>query len=100
MSKAVLDFFTAAVFATGLGVSLCAIPLPQIFIFLAVFGISKFIAPFLTPEMIADLSGCGGVLTLGAGLRVAKIIDAPIVDMMPALILVMPLSLLWTSLLG
>jgi len=42
----------------------------------------------------------GGVLTLGAGLRVAKIIDAPIVDMMPALILVMPLSLLWTSLLG
>ena len=50
--------------------------------------------------MIADLSGCGGVLTLGAGLRVAKIIDAPIVDMMPALILVMPLSLLWTSLLG
>lgn len=57
MSKAVLDFFTAAVFATGLGVSLCAIPLPQIFIFLAVFGISKFIAPFLTPEMIADLSG-------------------------------------------
>lgn len=100
MSKAVLDFFTAAVFATGLGVSLCAIPLPQIFIFLAVFGISKFIAPFLTPEMIADLSGCGGVLTLGAGLRVAKIMDAPIVDMMPALILVMPFSLLWTSLLG
>ena len=45
MSKAVLDFFTAAVFATGLGVSLCAIPLPQIFIFLAVFGISKFVAP-------------------------------------------------------
>lgn len=67
---------------------------------MAVFGISKFVAPFLTPEMIADLSGCGGVLTLGAGLRVAKIIDAPIVDMMPALILVMPLSLLWTSLLG
>ena len=40
------------------------------------------------------------MLTLGAGLRVAKIMDAPIVDMMPALILVMPFSLLWTSLLG
>lgn len=100
LSKAIMDFFTAAVFATGLGVSLCAIPLPQLGIFLIVFGISRFIAPFLTPEMVADLSGCGGVLTLGAALRVAKILDAPIVDMMPALILVMPLSMLWTGLIG
>lgn len=100
VSKAILDFFTALVFATGLGVSICAIPLPQFAIFLAVFGVAHFIAPFLTPEMVADLSGCGGILTLAAGLRVSKILNAPIVDMMPALILVMPVSMLWTALIG
>lgn len=99
-SKSIMDFFTALVFATALGVSLCAIPLPQFFIFMLVFGVSKLVAPMLTPAMFADLSGCGGVLTFGAALRVAKIKDAPIVDMMPALILVMPLSALWTMLLG
>lgn len=100
LSKSIMDFFTALVFATALGVSLCAIPLPQFIIFLGIFGISKLIAPALTPEMFADLSGCGGVLSFGAALRVAKIKDAPIVDMMPALILVMPLSALWTAILG
>lgn len=96
-SKAVLDFFTALVFASTLGFSTVAIPFPQIVIFLALFGVGKLVAPFLTDTMFADLSGLGGVLTMAAGLRVAKIKNMPIVDMMPALILVMPFSMLWTA---
>ena len=48
--------------------------------------------------MFADLSACGGILTMAAGFRVAKIKSAPLVDLMPALILVMPFSALWSSL--
>lgn len=96
-SKAVLDFFTALVFASTLGFSTVAIPFPQIVIFLALFGVGKVLAPFLTDTMFADLSGLGGVLTMCAGFRVAKIKNMPIVDMMPSLILVMPFSMLWTA---
>ena len=100
MSKAVLDFFTAMIFASTLGAAICAIPLPQVVIFLIVFGVGKLLASVLTPTMFAELSACGGILTLAAGFRVSKIKSVPLVDLMPALILVMPFSLLWSTLMG
>lgn len=54
----------------------------------------------LTPTAFADLSACGGILTMAAGFRVSKIKSVPLVDLMHALILVMPFSLLWTTLMG
>lgn len=100
LSKSVLDFFTALIFAASLGLSLCAIPLPQAVILLGVFCAGRALAPLLTPTMFADLSACGGLLTMGAGLRVSKIKNLPLVDMMPALLLVMPFSALWSALMG
>lgn len=100
MSKAVLDGFTAMIFAASLGKSVCAIPLPQSVILLAVFFVGRVLAGYLTPTMFADLSACGGILTLAAGFRVAKIKSVPLVDLMPALILVMPFSMAWSFLMG
>ena len=97
-SKAVLDGFTALIFASTLGKSICAIPLPQCVILLCVFGAGRLLAGVLTPTMFADLSA--GVLTMAAGFRVSKIKPVPLVDLMPALLLVMPFSLLWTMLMG
>ena len=64
------------------------------------FGAGRLLAGVLTPTMFADLSACGGVLTMAAGFRVSKIKSVPLVDLMPALLLVMPFSLLWTMLMG
>lgn len=100
MSKAVLDGFTAMIFAASLGKSVCAIPLPQSVILLAVFFVGRVLAGHLTPTMFADLSACGGILTLAAGFRVARIKSVPLVDLMPALILVMPFSMAWSFLMG
>lgn len=100
MSKAVLDGFTALIFASSLGMAICAIPLPQFAILMLVFGAGRLLSGVLTPEMFADLSSCGGILTMAAGLRVSKIKSVPLVDLMPALLLVMPLSALWTRLMG
>lgn len=80
------------------GAAICAIPLPQVVILLLVFGAGKLLAGVLTPTMFADLSACGGILTMAAGFRVSKIKSVPLVDLMPALILVMPFSALWSSL--
>ena len=94
------DFFTAMIFASTLGKAICAIPLPQCVILLCVFTAGRLLSGALTPEMFADLSACGGVLTMSAGFRVSKIKSVPLVDLMPALILVMPFSALWTMLMG
>ena len=98
MSKAVLDGFTALIFAATLGAAICAIPLPQAAILLLVFGVGKMLSGILTPVMFADFSACGGILTMAAGFRVSKIKSVPLVNLMPALILVLPFSALWSAL--
>ena len=67
-------------------------------ILLLVFGAGKLLAGVLTPTMFADLSACGGILTMAAGFRVSRIKSVPLVDLMLALILVMPFGLLWSNL--
>ena len=42
----------------------------------------------------------GGVLMLATGLRIANIKSFPIADMLPAMVLVMPVSALWTKVAG
>ena len=100
MSTAVLDGFTAMIFAASLGKSICAIPLPQCAILLVVYMVGRTLSAYLTPTMFADLSACGGILTMAAGFRVSKIKSVPLVDLMPALILVMPFSMAWSALMG
>ena len=100
LAKAVLDGFTALIFAASLGLSVCAIPLPQCVILLLVFGAGRLLANVLTPTMFADLSACGGILTMAAGFRVSRIKSVPLVDLMPALLLVLPFSALWSLWMG
>ncbi len=95
-SKAVLDFFTAAVFAATLGRSMCAITPVQAVCLGLVFLAGRLLAPWVTTEMMADLTACGGLLTIVTGFRVSRIKSMPLVDMMPALLLVLPLSRLWS----
>ena len=100
VSKSVLDFFTAIVFAAALGKAVSIIACPQIVILLTVFGIGRWIGAWITPSMFGDLSACGGILTMAAGMRVAKIKSVPLINLIPALILVTPFSALWTAFMG
>ncbi|MBT9777466.1 DUF554 family protein [Clostridium sp. MCC353] len=95
ISKSVLDFCTAFIFASTLGITVSFIVIPQIFIFLALFFLSHIIEPMITSSVLMDFMACGGILTIAAGLRIAKIKAIPIADMIPALILIIPLSFLW-----
>lgn len=97
ISKSVLDFFTAAVFACNLGLVVSVVALPQAIFFLILFVLAKFIFPLTTPTMITDFKACGGFLMLATGFRMVKIKMFPVADMIPAMVLVMPLSWIWTS---
>ena len=47
--------------------------------------------------MIGDFKACGGFLLIATGFRIAKIENFPVADMIPAMVLVMPMSALWTN---
>lgn len=97
ISKSILDLFTAAVFACNLGYVVSLVALPQLVIFLALFFGAKGILPMTTSDMIADFKACGGFLMVATGLRMTKIKSFPIADMIPAMVLAMPFSWLWSS---
>ena len=98
--KGVLDLFTAMLISASIGSVVGVLAVPQCGIQLALLFGATMLMPYTTPTMFADLSACGGVLTMAAGFRVSKIKSVPLVDLMPALLLVMPFSLLWTMVMG
>lgn len=97
ISKSVLDFFTATIFACNLGFVVSVIALPQFIILFILFILAKFIFPLTTPSMILDFKACGGFLMFATGFRMIKVKMFPIADMIPAMVIVMPLSWMWVN---
>lgn len=97
IAKAVLDFFTAMIFACQLGKATAFIGAPQGVILLALFALAKVIVPMTTDTMIADFKACGGFILVATGLRMMKLKPFPVADMIPAMVLVMPVSYAWVN---
>lgn len=100
LAKAVLDLFTAIIFAAEMGLSVALIALPQTLIQSLLYLSAHLIVPYTTPAMLADFSAVGGVIMLATGLRICGIKIFPIVNMLPALALIMPISAAWTHVFG
>ena len=73
------------------------VAVPQAVIFFLMFFAAQAIYPLTTPAMIGDFKACGGFLLIATGFRIAKIENFPVADMIPAMVLVMPMSALWTN---
>lgn len=97
VSKSILDFFTAAIFAASLGYAVSIISIPQFVIFFILFLAAHLIIPYTNQNMIFDFKACGGFLMLATGFRMVKLKMFPIADMIPAMILVMPFSWIWVN---
>ncbi|HDI4959386.1 TPA: DUF554 family protein [Salmonella enterica] len=95
ITKSILDFFTAAIFASALGYIIAVIFVPQLIVFAILFFAASFIMTLLNPLMIADFTACGGIIMLATGFRLCGIRSFPTANMLPALILVMPFSTCW-----
>lgn len=93
-TKSFLDFFTAIIFATTLEYMVAAVSIPQFIIMAALFCSASLIMPFVTSNMIIDFSAVGGIIMLATGFRICNIKAFPSASMIPAMILVMPLSYL------
>ncbi len=97
IAKSILDFFTAAIFACNLGYVVSLVALPQFVIFFSLFLFAGIILPLTTPEMILDFRSCGGLLIVATSFRMIRVKMFPTADMIPSMVLVMPLSWVWTN---
>lgn len=97
IAKSILDFFTAMIFACTLGRAVALIAVPQAVIMLVLFMLAGVIVPLTNPTMINDFKACGGFIMLATGFRILQLKQFPTADMIPAMILVMPLSWLWMT---
>ena len=94
--KSFLDFFTAIIFAPSLGYAVASIFIPQTLLQLLLAYSAVSIISFVSPEMRADFAAVGGVLMIAAGFRICNIQLFRVANMLPALLLVMPISHYWT----
>jgi len=100
LAKSALDLFTAMIFAAELGFAVAFIAVPQILIQSLLYFGAHLLIPLASPTMLADFSAAGGIIMLATGLRICGIKIFPIVNMLPALVLVMPCSALWSQVFG
>lgn len=94
--KSILDFFTAMIFATTIGYLVMLISIPTLVVGVSFFSLSFLILPYLSEAMIADFTASGGIITLLVGIRMMELKKVPVANTIPTIILVIPLSYLWT----
>ncbi len=97
LTKSILDLPTALIFACSLGAVVSLIAVPQLAVFLLLYFLAGIIYPMTTPAMINDFKACGGLIVFVTGFRIIHVKNFPVADMIPAMILVMPVSWLWTA---
>lgn len=99
--KAVMDLLAAVFFAAaGAGWLQMLIAAPLGIILFGFYFLSRILMPYVTPDMIGDFSACGGMILLVNALRMTKLKDPPVIDLVPALVLIFPISWLWSMYMG
>ena len=93
-AKAVMDFFTAIIFGTTAGYLVGFIAVPQFAVGILLFGGASYILPLVTDTMLANFKACGGIITLAVGLKIAGIKRTKVLNILPAIAIIFPLSCL------
>ena len=97
-AKAILDLFTALIFGASVGYVVGATAVPHAVFLCALFYMANLIIPLVSDAMIGDFKACGGLMTLAVGLKMCRIKHFKVMNLVPAIIIVMPISYLWSLL--
>lgn len=94
ISKAILDLFTALIFAATLGKMVMLISIPEVVILFSFFLLGRVIMPYLDESTIQDFMATGGIITMMAGISILNIKKLSVINVVPALIVVFALNML------
>jgi uncharacterized membrane protein YqgA involved in biofilm formation len=94
-TKSIMDGIISVALASSFGifVGLSAVPVLIYQGMLTLFA--AYIIQFMTDAMIADLTSVGGILLIGLGLTILKIKEIKVINMLPALVIIVLLSMVF-----
>ncbi|NLU50962.1 MAG: DUF554 domain-containing protein [Syntrophomonadaceae bacterium] len=97
--KALLDGIYAVICAASMGIGVMFSSLPVLLYQGTISLLAGAVKPYVTPEMLSNLTSLGGILILGIGLNTLKLADIRIANLLPGLLLV-PVLMVVLGLLG
>ncbi len=96
--KACLDFLTAIIFSANIGYSLLVFVLPMFAVQSSLYLGASSINALLTPTIVSDFKATGGILMLAAGFNLLELKTFRLLNMLPAVFIVLVVSAVWTYL--
>jgi len=93
MTKSLMDFFSAMLLASALGVGVVFAALPLLIFQGSLTLVAMFASRFFTADIISGLTNTGGILLIGLAINILEIKKLRIMNMLPALLIVV--ILLW-----
>lgn len=88
MTKSLMDFFSAILLASALGIGVLFAALPLLLFQGSITLLAMYASQFFTPDIIQGLTNTGGILLLGLAINILEIKRLRIINMLPSLILV------------
>jgi len=93
-AKAMLDGISALVFASSMGIGVLASAIP-VLIYQGLITLSAgLLQGVLSPEVITEMSATGGLLIIGVGLKILEIKEIKVGNLLPAIFVAIPVTLL------
>ncbi len=100
LTKALLDLISSTMLSASLGIGVL-FAAGFVFVFQgSLVLLAQYIAPFLTPETIAQLNGAGSLLIFALGLNIIGITKIKIANYLPAIIIAPLITFIYTFILS
>ena len=90
-TKSLMDGITSILLASSLGTGVLFSAIPLIIFQSALTLGAHYFESYLYPELITEISAVGGVIIIGIGLNILEITKIKVSNMLPALLLIIPI---------
>lgn len=97
-AKSMLDGITALIFASYMGIGVLVSALPVFLYEGAITLAAGLLQGILSSQVIAEMSATGGLLILGIGFNILEIKEIKVGNLLPAIVVAVPITLLFTKL--
>jgi len=97
-AKSMLDGITAVIFASSMGIGVLVSALPVFIYQGSITMAAVLLQGILSSQVIAEMSATGGLLILGIGFNILELKEIKVGNLLPAVFVVVPITLLFTRL--
>lgn len=94
-TKSLMDGFSSIILASAFGTGVIVSAIPLFLLQAAITLIAKFFGNFLSQDIINGMGAVGGILLIGTGINILDIKSLRVINMLPALLLVIVLMLIF-----